>query len=116
MFKNNNLAADYDAIPTDRALQNEWVGNYVLAMRQELSELVDSTNWKWWRTKVDLFDGQNIRVELIDILHFWISTCQVMGVEADDVMRMYEEKNKVNYDRQNSDYLVKDENDSRHIH
>ncbi|MGE3851365.1 MAG: dUTPase [Planctomycetota bacterium] len=104
-----------DAMRADRALQEKWIQNYVLAIRQECAEAMDSTNWKWWRTKVDKFDMQNIRVELIDILHFWISACQVAGLSAADVMRIYEEKNKVNFERQHSGYIVKDENDSRHI-
>ena len=104
-----------DEMRADRALQEKWIQNYTLAMRQECAELIDSTNWKWWRTKVDKFDMQNIKVELIDILHFWISACQVAGLSAEDVMRIYEEKNKVNFQRQHSGYVVKDENDSRHI-
>jgi dimeric dUTPase (all-alpha-NTP-PPase superfamily) len=110
-----NDQPDFDAIAADPALQEEWVQKYVLAIRQECAELFDSTNWKWWRTKVDLFDPQNIKVELIDILHFWISACQVMGLDADDVLRIYREKNKVNLQRQESGYVEKDPDDSRHI-
>ena len=114
-LKNNGFTHTFDEIPTDKKLQEEWVKNYTLAMRQECSELFDSTNWKWWRTKVDLFDEQNVKVELIDILHFWMSACMVMGLEPEDVLRMYKQKNEVNYNRQKSGYIKKDENDSRHI-
>jgi dimeric dUTPase (all-alpha-NTP-PPase superfamily) len=110
-----NDQADYEAIPGDRALQNTWVRNYALAMNQEIAELVDSTNWKWWRTKVDLFDEQNLRVELVDILHFWVSACQVMGLSAADVHRMYLQKNAVNRRRQDGGYIEKDEADNRGI-
>ena len=110
-----NDQGDYDAIPEDRELQNRWVRNYALAMTQEISELVDSTNWKWWRTKVDLFDEQNLRVELVDILHFWVSACQVMGLDAEDVHRMYMQKNAINRKRQDEGYLEKDESDNRGI-
>jgi dimeric dUTPase (all-alpha-NTP-PPase superfamily) len=114
-FQQNDLRVDYDAIPADRKLQNEWVRNYCLAMSQEIAELVDSTNWKWWRRKVDLFDEQNLKVELVDILHFWVSACQVMGLDAEDVHRMYMQKNAVNRKRQDSGYLVKDETDNKTI-
>ncbi len=114
-FERNDLP-DFERIPRDRRLQNEWLRNYALAMSQEIAELVDSTNWKWWRTKVDLFDEQNIRVELIDILHFWVSACQVMGMSAEDVFRIYAQKNKVNARRQETGYLTKDESDNRSIH
>jgi dimeric dUTPase (all-alpha-NTP-PPase superfamily) len=114
-FEQNDIGIDYDAIPTDRRLQNEWIRNYCLAMSQEIAELVDSTNWKWWRRKVDLFDEQNLKVELVDILHFWVSACQVMGLDAEDVHRMYMQKNAVNRKRQDSGYLVKDETDNKTI-
>jgi len=113
-FEKNQLP-DFDAITQSRELQNEWVRNYALAMTQEVSELVDSTNWKWWRTRVDLFDEQNLKVELVDILHFWVSACQVMGLSAEDVFRLYMQKNAVNAQRQESGYLRKDEADNRSI-
>jgi len=113
-FEKNNLVG-FDQIPRDRELQNEWLRNYALAMTQEISELVDSTNWKWWRTKVDLFDEQNLKVELIDILHFWVSACQVMGLSAEDVHRLYTQKNAINAKRQDEGYLRKDEADNRSI-
>jgi len=114
-LRQNGHPFDYDDIPRDRKLQNEWVQKYSLAMTQEISELVDSTNWKWWRSKVDLFDDQNLKVELVDILHFWVSACQVMGLSAEDVHRMYMQKNAVNRKRQDEGYLVKDETDNRSI-
>jgi dUTP pyrophosphatase len=113
-FEKNGLVG-FDAIPRDRGLQNEWVRHYALAMTQEIAELVDSTNWKWWRTKVDLFDEQNLRVELIDILHFWVSACQVMGLGAEDVFRMYAQKNAINAQRQERGYVTKDESENRGI-
>ncbi len=110
-FEQNDLV-DFDKIPQDRKLQNTWLRNYALAMTQEISELVDSTNWKWWRTKVDLFDEQNLKVELVDILHFWVSACQVLGLSADDVYRMYTQKNAINAQRQERGYVTKDESDN----
>jgi len=110
-FEKNNLPS-FDEIPGDREKQNLWLRNYSLAMTQEISELIDSTNWKWWRTKVDLFDEQNLKVELVDILHFWVSACQVMGLSAEDVFRMYMQKNEINVKRQDSGYITKDETDN----
>jgi len=114
-LEQNKPGPDYDEIPRRRDLQNQWIRNYSLAMSQEIAELIDSTNWKWWRTKVDLFDEQNLKVELVDILHFWVSACQVMGLSAEDVHRMYMQKNAVNRKRQDEGYLVKDEADNRGI-
>ena len=113
-FEKNQLVG-FDEIPEDRKLQNEWLRNYALAKPEEIAELVDSTNWKWWRTKVDLYDEQNLKVELVDILHFWVSACQVMGLSAEDVFRMYTQKNKINAARQDRGYVTKDETENRTI-
>lgn len=92
----------------------KWVLNYCRAMGQELSELTDSVPWKWW-AKYQKLDEQNARVEVVDLFHFLISLAQVLGMSADDVFQAYVKKNQVNLERQESGYVKKDENDSRHI-
>jgi len=71
--------------------------------------------WKWW-AKYQKFDGQNARVEVVDLFHFLISLAQVLDMSADDVFcRLRQKKNEVNFKRQNSGYTAKDEHDSKHI-
>jgi dimeric dUTPase (all-alpha-NTP-PPase superfamily) len=94
--------------------QVKWILNYCRAMTQELAELTDSVPWKWW-AKYQKFDRQNARVEVVDLFHFLISLAQILGMSAEDVHRTYVEKNKVNFQRQDSGYHTKDENDSKHI-
>jgi dimeric dUTPase (all-alpha-NTP-PPase superfamily) len=94
--------------------QTEWLLKYVRAMQQELAELVDSVPWKWW-AKYQKFDEQNAKVEIIDLFHFLISAAQVFGLSADDVYQSYLKKNKVNMERQEQGYAVKDADDSKHI-
>ncbi|EKD26498.1 MAG: dUTPase [uncultured bacterium] len=92
----------------------EWILNYTRAMSQEISELIDSVPWKWW-AKYQKFDAQNVVVELIDILHFWISACQVMNLSSEDVFRIYSKKHEINVKRQNDGYKEKDSQDCKHI-
>jgi dimeric dUTPase (all-alpha-NTP-PPase superfamily) len=94
--------------------QTRWILNYARAMTQELAELTDSVPWKWW-AKYQKYDRQNARVEVVDLFHFLISLAQVLGLSAQDVHDLYMEKNKVNFQRQDTGYEVKDESDSRHI-
>ena len=94
--------------------QQRWVLNYCRAMTQEIAELTDSIPWKWW-AKYQKFDIQNARVEVVDLFHFLISAAEILGMSADDVFNYYEAKNKVNFQRQDSGYAKKDEDDSRHI-
>ena len=92
----------------------KWVLNYTRAMQQEMSELIDSVPWKWW-AKYQEFDEQNAKVEVVDLFHFLISLAQVLGMTPEDVYEAYLKKNKVNHERQDSGYVKKDEDDSRHI-
>ncbi|EDY82765.1 dUTPase superfamily [Verrucomicrobiia bacterium DG1235] len=98
----------------DEEEQTKWVLNYTRAMQQEMAELIDSVPWKWW-AKYQEFDKQNARVEVVDLFHFLVSLAQTLGMTADDVYDAYVAKNKVNHQRQESGYSVKDESDSRHI-
>ena len=94
--------------------KTKWLLNYSRAMTQEIAELVDSVPWKWW-AKYQKFDGQNARVEVVDLFHFLISMAQTLGMSADDVFNAYIKKNEVNFKRQETGYAVKDHDDSKHI-
>ena len=109
---NKRIGVNTDAMSDeDKA---KWVLNYTRAMQQEMSELIDSVPWKWW-AKYQEFDEQNAKVEVVDVFHFLISLAQVLGMTPEDVHEAYLKKNKVNHERQDSGYVKKDEDDSRHI-
>lgn len=76
--------------------------DFELALRQESAEAIDSLNWKWWRKDPD--DWDNIKIELIDMLHFWVSMCTIAGIDAQDVVALYFKKNQLNFDRQDKGY------------
>ena len=92
--------------------RTRWLLNYTRALSQETAELIDSVPWKWW-AKYQEFDEQNARIEVVDLFHFLISLAQVLGMSAEDVHDLYTKKNKVNHQRQDSGYAVKDEADNR---
>lgn len=83
-------------------LPNKWLSNYSKAMREELKELDDDLLWKWWSK--DEIDLQNIRVELIDILHFLVSAMICAGLTPDKVFDVYRQKHAVNLNRQDTGY------------
>ena len=97
-------------------LPNKWVVNYSQAIKEELSELDEELLWKWWSK--DEIDMQNIRVELIDILHFLISAMMCAGLTAEKVFDIYQQKHAVNIKRQDMDYnkKIKTEDDNKEIH
>ena len=109
---NERIGVDTSAMSEEE--QEKWILNYCRAMTQELAELTDSVPWKWW-AKYQTFDKQNARVEVIDLFHFLISLAQVLGMSAADVHELYMKKNRVNVQRQDSGYAVKDESDNRDL-
>jgi hypothetical protein len=96
-------------------LPNQWLVRYSRAMAEELAELDEDLLWKWWSG--DKIDLQNVRVELIDILHFLISAMISAGLSADKVFDIYRQKHAVNLARQNAGYnrASKTEDDNRRI-
>ena len=52
---------------------------------------------------------------MVDLFHCLISIAQVLGMTAEDVHRLYTQKNKVNHQRQETGYAVKDEADNKQI-
>lgn len=96
-------------------LPNQWLARYSKAMGEELNELDAELLWKWWSK--DKIDIQNIRVELIDILHFLISAMICAGLSADRVFDIYRQKHAVNLARQDTGYnkATKTEDDNRAI-
>ena len=96
-------------------LPNEWLVNYSKAIKEELLELDDELLWKWWSK--DKIDMQNIRVELIDILHFLVSAMMCAGLNAEKVFDIYRQKHAINIKRQDTEYSkkIKTEDDNKEI-
>jgi hypothetical protein len=107
----------------DAKIAGEWLNNYIAAASNELEELRDCTYWKHWCAEAkagrrfELHDLQNARVEVIDLLFFWISMAQCVGLDAHDVVELYQQKLKVNHARQDSGYAMtgKTEDDNKDI-
>lgn len=86
----------------DPEIRRKWFMNFQLALQQECAEATDSLAWKWWKKGED--DWENIKIELVDILHFWVSMCTVAGLTAEEVVNLYFKKNQLNHTRQDKGY------------
>jgi dimeric dUTPase (all-alpha-NTP-PPase superfamily) len=80
--------------------KEEWIQKEILATLSELSELLTEVNFKWWKNPKPL-NEDNIKDELVDILHFFVGMCLNAGMSADELFDRYLAKNKENFDRQN---------------
>lgn len=97
--------------PSDEALlaAGKALKCYIDAMSSECNELQECLAWKHWYREAKegrqylLQDVQNARVEVTDMLFFWISLCQILGMEPQDVFRLYEAKLGINHNRQDED-------------
>lgn len=107
--KSLTMAGIFDAVHDGKLkvndLPNQWLSNYSKAMREEINELDADLLWKWWSK--DEIDMQNIRVELIDILHFLVSAMICSGLTPEKVFDVYQQKHAVNINRQDSGYNKK---------
>ena len=80
--------------------------NYLDALSAECHELLECLNWKHWYREAregrqyELRDVQNARVEATDMLFFWVSICQLLGLAPQDVFRLYAVKLGINHRRQ----------------
>ena len=122
---NERIGADTQSLRShfDAKKAGKWLNDYIMAASNELEELRDCTFWKHWCAEAkegkrfELHDLQNARVEVIDLLFFWISMAQCVGLDADDVYKLYLQKLDVNHQRQENNYAManKDESDNKNI-
>jgi len=96
-------------------LPNAWLRNYLRALQEESNELEQELLWKWWSK--DKIDMQNIRVEIVDLMHFLTSLALTAGLTAEEFHRLYTAKHRVNQQRQENNYSkdTKDEKDNKAI-
>ena len=91
-------------------LPNTWLRNYLTALSAEAEEVKEELLWKWWSK--DQIDMQNIRVEIVDIMHFLTSLALISGLTADEFHRLYTAKHRVNQNRQDQGYSKDNKNEA----
>ena len=73
------------------------------AIIHEAVELQRTTSWKWWK-KPTPFNIDDAKEELIDIWHFVLQATIELDMTADDVVKYYSKKNKINKKRKKMNY------------
>lgn len=101
--------------------KEKWLFDFTVALGDEIQELQNCTNWKWWAEegREDQFnkiiDKANAKIEAIDALHFLMSIFQILDITPDDVIKIYKKKHEKNVLRQKNGYSVlnktEDDND-----
>lgn len=119
---NQSLAAEPASAETADAMlaAGRCLKNYLDAMNSESQELLDCMSWKHWYAEAkagrqyQLTDLQNARVEATDMLFFWVSICQTLGLTPEDVYRLYEKKLGINHKRQDENRTQSEHSDHEH--
>lgn len=83
----------------EKVTDDEWIQKYMMAMFVEMGEMMDETNYKWWKNPKTV-NSDAVKEELVDVLHFFVSICLRAGMTAEELHRLYLEKNKENILRQ----------------
>lgn len=96
-----------------------WVRKYLDYMRQEISEAYDCIAFKHWDKQGKdcpnkILKLNNLRIELIDILHFFLDACHLVEMGPEEIALFYEWKQQKNVKRQHDNYdvLTKTEGDN----
>lgn len=76
-----------------------WIQKEILAIISELSEVLDEVNFKWWKDPQPL-DGNRLKEEIVDVLHFFVSMCLKAGIGPEELHQAYLLKNQENFARQ----------------
>lgn len=99
-------AGELDEQHPQRLAVGRAMKNYIDALASECHEMQGCLAWKHWYREAKegrqhvLQDVQNARVEAVDMLFFWISLCQLLGLTPEDVYRLYAAKLGINHRRQ----------------
>ena len=70
-----------------------------MALIDEVTELLNEINYKWWKNKKPINEAA-VKEELCDVLHFFVSMCIDAGMSAEELHKIYIEKNRENIARQ----------------
>ena len=83
----------------DGISMEEWIQKETLAMLSELAELLAEVNFKWWKNPKEV-NIDNVRDEIVDILHFFVAMCLRSGMSSEELFARYLLKNEENFKRQ----------------
>jgi dimeric dUTPase (all-alpha-NTP-PPase superfamily) len=85
--------------------KENYTKDHVLYLLEETHELLREINFKTYKKTRKPIIMDNIKDELVDILHFYVNLCLVWGVSADQIVEVFKQKNAKNVQRlQNPQY------------
>lgn len=83
----------------DLEQKEQYTKDKVLALLDEIHEVLREVNWKSWKKQKKEINRENLISELSDAFHFYINLCLVWGFTAEDIHKAYIKKDEENYER-----------------
>lgn len=100
MFQKQAKLFEYVKIQHDLNYSyDEWIVRHIDAMINELEELRNEVNWKWWKAPMKV-DKAKVNGEIIDLWFFLTEMSIVAGITPKDITKLYDEKYQENIRRQ----------------
>ena len=100
----------FEKISESFSMKQQYINQMILACHEEIVEIMRETAYKnpefmpfGWK-KNQKFNGDKMKDEIVDLLHFIINLSLVSEMDANELYLRYCKKNGVNYDRQEKNY------------
>lgn len=113
MFEVQNVLQErlgtWDKIENESDKQ-QFINQMILAIIEEAIETLKKSPYKnpdfvkfgWKKTQV--WDEKMFKMEIIDLWHFLMNLCIVVGMGPEEFFKVYCDKNKENHERQDNGY------------
>lgn len=91
--------------------KGNWIRKELDYIRQEVAEAYDCIAYKHWskegRENLNkILKLNNLRIELIDVLHFLLDAFYLVDMGPEEIIKFYEWKQQKNIKRQDNNYAV----------
>lgn len=91
----NRKLVDFETIRDNKEEFQKWNNFYTLALHREVSEVLDTVNWKIHRKENKPEIKSNTLEELVDCFKYWMCLCQLHGFTPEDIEEEYYRKSNV---------------------
>ena len=101
----NNPVGEKWMIEHKKESQIKWTKEFIMCCIDELMELLNWLPHKHWKKyKNPKVNAKELKFELVDLFHFFISLCLLWGMTSEELFAMYNAKMSKNVDRQKRGY------------
>jgi dimeric dUTPase (all-alpha-NTP-PPase superfamily) len=87
----------------DEKKRQEYISDNALNLYVEIGESIKNTKYKKWKKNQE-FNEEEFKKELVDCWHFLINLTLASGMDSEDLLKRYIEKNNENKQRINEGY------------